>query len=99
MARGRKFVPLRLSPLDFLLLAVVAAFAIRYVPGWSNGVLLFIVAAIGIPILERTSQLQKLALANWDSNDFAAFLPPRVAQFRVDLQLIAARLQRFVGHA
>jgi competence protein ComEC len=60
-------------------------------------VCVLIVAAIGIPILERTSQLQKQALANWDSSDFAAFLPPRVAQFRVDLQFIAARLARFVG--
>ena len=56
-----------------------------------------IVAAIGIPILQRTSQLQKQALANWDSNDYAALLPPRVAQFRVDLQFIASRLARFVG--
>jgi len=55
------------------------------------------VAAIGIPILQRTSQLQKQALANWDSNDYAALLPPRVAQFRVDLQFIASRLARFVG--
>jgi competence protein ComEC len=56
-----------------------------------------IVAAIAIPILQRTSQLQKRALANWDSNDYAALLPPRVAQFRVELQFIAARIRRFVG--
>jgi competence protein ComEC len=56
-----------------------------------------IVAAIGIPILQRTSQLQKQALANWDSNDYAALLPPRVAQLRVDLQFIAARAAHFVG--
>jgi len=56
-----------------------------------------IVAAIGIPILQRTSQLYKRALVNWDSNDYAALLPPRVAQFRVDLQLISSRLARFVG--
>jgi competence protein ComEC len=56
-----------------------------------------IVAAIGIPILQRTSQLQKQALSNWDSVSYAALLPPRVAQFRVDLQFIAARLARFVG--
>jgi competence protein ComEC len=55
------------------------------------------VAAIGIPILQRTSQLQKRALAHWDSRDYAAVLPPRVAQFRVDLRFIAARLARFVG--
>ncbi|PYX46120.1 MAG: hypothetical protein DMG79_17540 [Acidobacteria bacterium] len=48
-----------------------------------------IVAAIGIPMLQRTSQLQKRALMNWDSNDYAALLPPRVAQFRVELQLMA----------
>jgi competence protein ComEC len=59
-------------------------------------VCVLIVAAIGIPILQRTSQLQKQALANWDSRDYAAQLPPRVAQFRVDLQFIAARLARFV---
>jgi competence protein ComEC len=60
-------------------------------------VCVLIVAAIGIPILQRTSQLQKQALANWDSNDYAALLPPRVAQFRVDLQFIAARVALFVG--
>ena len=56
-----------------------------------------IVAAIAIPILQRSSQLYKQALANWDSNDYAALLPPRVAQFRVELQFIAARVRRFVG--
>jgi competence protein ComEC len=60
-------------------------------------VCVLIVAAIGIPILQRTSQLQKQALANWDSANYAVLLPPRVAQFRVDLQFIAARLARFVG--
>ncbi len=60
-------------------------------------VCVLIVAAIGVPILQRTSQLQKQALANWDSNDYAALLPPRVAQFRVDLQFIAARVAHFVG--
>lgn len=56
-----------------------------------------IVSAIGVPILERTSQLYRKALVNWDSNDYAAQLPPRVAQFRVDLQFIAQRYARFVG--
>lgn len=56
-----------------------------------------IVAAIAIPILQRTSQRQKQALVNWDSNDYAGLLPPSVAQFRVDLQFIAARITRFVG--
>jgi competence protein ComEC len=56
-----------------------------------------IVSAIGIPILERTSQLYRKALVNWDSNDYAAQLPPRVAQFRVDLQFMAQRMSRFIG--
>ena len=60
-------------------------------------VCVLIVAAIGAPILDRTSQLYKRALVNWDSRDYAVLLPPGVAQFRVDLQLIAARLARFVG--
>jgi competence protein ComEC len=60
-------------------------------------VCVLIVAAIGIPILQRTSQQQKRALAHWDSRDYAAVLPPSVAQFRVDLQFIAARIARFVG--
>ena len=60
-------------------------------------VCVLIVAAIAIPILQRTSQLQKQALSNWDSNNYAAQLPPRVAQFRVDLQFIAARVALFVG--
>ncbi len=60
-------------------------------------VCVLIVAAIGIPVLQRTSQLQKQALANWDSASYAVLLPPRVAQLRVDLQFIAARVARFVG--
>jgi len=60
-------------------------------------VCVLIVAAIGIPILQRTSQLHKQALTNWDSPNYAALLPPRVAQFRVDLQFIASRVAVFVG--
>jgi len=62
-------------------------------------VCVLIVAAIGIPILQRTSQLQKQALANWDSPDYAALLPPRVAQFRVDLQFLSSRFALFIGKA
>lgn len=34
--------------LDLLLVAVPVAIALRYVPGWQNGTLLFVVAALGI---------------------------------------------------
>lgn len=56
-----------------------------------------IVSAIGIPMLQRTSQLYKQALAAWDSPTYAATLPPSVAQFRLDLQIVAQRLARFVS--
>ena len=56
-----------------------------------------IVAAIGVPILQRTSQFYRQALANWESADYAALLPPKVAQLRVDLQFIASRVARFIG--
>jgi competence protein ComEC len=60
-------------------------------------VCVLIVAGIGIPILDRTSQLYKQALVHWDSNDYAVKLPPRVAQFRVELQMIASRFALFLG--
>jgi len=58
-----------------------------------------IVAAIGLPLVERTSGLYRKALAHWDADDYGALLPPQVAQFRVDLRLIAGRLARFVGRS
>jgi competence protein ComEC len=62
-------------------------------------VCVLIVAAIGLPLVERTSQLYRQALAHWDSDDYGPTLPPRIAQFRVDLRLIAERLARFLGRA
>jgi len=60
-------------------------------------VCVLIVAAIGIPILQRTSHVYRQALANWDSPAYARLLSPRVAQLRLDLQLIAGRIARFIG--
>jgi len=60
-------------------------------------VCVLIVAAIGIPILQRTSQVYRQALANWDSPAYARLLSPRVAEFRLDLQLIAGRIALFIG--
>ena len=56
-----------------------------------------IVAALGLPLIDRTSRLYRRALAHWDADDYGATLPPRVAQFRVDLRLIAGRLAPFIG--
>jgi competence protein ComEC len=56
-----------------------------------------IVAAIGLPCLDRTSQFYRRALAHWASADYGAVLPPRVAQFRLELRWIAARMAPFIG--
>ena len=56
-----------------------------------------IVAAIGLPLVERTSRLYRQALTQWDADDYGPSLPPRVAQFRLDLRLIASQLARFIG--
>ncbi len=60
-------------------------------------VCVLIVAAIGLPLVERTSQLYRQALAHWDADDYGPSLLPQVAQFRIDLRLIAERLARFLG--
>jgi competence protein ComEC len=60
-------------------------------------VCVLIVAAIGLPLVERTSQRYRRAVAHWDSDDYGPSLPPRIAQFRLDLRLIARRLARFLG--
>ncbi len=56
-----------------------------------------VVAAIGLPLLERTSRLYAQALAHWDANDYGSRLPPSVAQFRLELRMIAERIARFIG--
>jgi len=56
-----------------------------------------VVAAIGVPLVERTSRHYRRALAHWDADDYGPSLPPRVAQFRLDLRLIAQRIARFLG--
>ncbi|HST09493.1 MAG TPA: ComEC/Rec2 family competence protein, partial [Terriglobales bacterium] len=57
----------------------------------------FIVAGIAVPVLERTSQPYLHGLRNLESTDFDRTLPPRVAQMRLDLRLIAQRLAGLVG--
>ncbi len=57
----------------------------------------FIIAGIGAPILERTTLpyargLRLLRVASYDLH-----VAPEVAQFRLDLRMIAGRLRRFVG--
>jgi competence protein ComEC len=47
-------------------------------------------------VLERTSAPWRRALNNFDAVGYDAALPPRLAQFRLDLRLLAGRLSRFV---
>jgi len=56
-----------------------------------------IVAALAIPLTERTSQLYRQALSATMNEQYATALPPKVAQFRLDLRLVAGRLSRFLG--
>ncbi len=58
----------------------------------------FIIAGIGSPILERTTLpyargLRLLRVASYDLH-----VAPAVAQFRLDLRMIAGRLKRFIGN-
>jgi competence protein ComEC len=57
----------------------------------------FIVAAIAVPVLERTSQPYLRGLRHLDSTDYDRTLPPRVAQMRLDLRLVAGRLAVLLG--
>src|SRR5262249_52801495 len=57
----------------------------------------FIIAAIAAPLLERTSQPYIRGLRLLGSSDFDRTLPPRVAQMRLDLRLLADRLEGRVG--
>lgn len=54
-----------------------------------------ILAAIGVPVLARTSAPYRKGLLHLYSPSFDLQLLPRVAQFRLDLRLIAGRLARF----
>jgi competence protein ComEC len=57
----------------------------------------FIIAGIGAPILERTTlpYARGLRLLSAASYDF--HVTPKVAQFRIELRMVAARLKRFLG--
>ncbi len=55
------------------------------------------IAGIGVPIIERTSQPYRRALRLLDSVAYDLSFAPRLAQFRLDLRLIAGRLRRFLG--
>ncbi len=56
-----------------------------------------VIAGIGTPIFERTTQPLSQALRNLDSVAYDSALAPALAQVRLDIRMIAGRLQRFLG--
>jgi len=56
-----------------------------------------IIAAIGVPLGERTLQPFSAAVKNLNLVAYDFGLPPEIVQFRLDLRMIAGRLRRFVG--
>jgi competence protein ComEC len=56
-----------------------------------------LIVAVGIPILERTSQPYHRGLMYLDSVRYDISLSPKVAQFRLDLRMVAGRLGHFIG--
>jgi ComEC/Rec2-related protein len=55
----------------------------------------WLVAAAGAPILERTTQPFARGSRHVDSISYDFVLPARVVQFRLDVRMVAGRLQRF----
>jgi len=57
----------------------------------------FIIAAIGAPILEQTTLPYARGLWLLRAASYDLHVAPRVAQFRLDLRMIGGRLARFLG--
>src|SRR5258707_8139789 len=58
---------------------------------------LLAITGICLPILERSSTPYRSALHHLDSTGYDLALEPKIAQFRLDLRLIAGRLGQFGG--
>lgn len=56
-----------------------------------------VIAGIGIPLLERTSQPYARGLRQLDTLACDRTASPKIAQFRLDLRMIVQRIGRFVG--
>ena len=58
---------------------------------------ILIITGIGTPILQRTTQPILSAVQNPGSTAYDFALPAKLVQFRLDLRMMAERLQRFLG--
>jgi competence protein ComEC len=56
-----------------------------------------VIAGIGTPLLQRTTQPLSRSLRNLDSTSYDIVLAPSLAQVRLDIRMIAGRMQRFLG--
>jgi competence protein ComEC len=56
-----------------------------------------LIAGVGVPLLERTTLSYSRGLRLLRATSYDMHVEPAVAQFRLDLRLIAERLARFVG--
>ena len=56
-----------------------------------------VIAGIAVPLMERIAQPYRRGLRHLDSVTYDIQLGPRVAQLRLDMRLLAGRLQRFFG--
>jgi competence protein ComEC len=54
------------------------------------------IGGVGMPLLERTLERRRRALVFLESTDYDLQLEPRMAQWRLDLRLIAGRLAQFI---
>lgn len=59
---------------------------------------LFAITGISVPLLERTSNRYRAALAHFDSTAYDLNIDPRIAQLRLDMRLVVDRLARFTGN-
>ncbi len=55
-----------------------------------------LIAGVGVPILERTVGPYARGLGSLDSIAYDRSLPPKVAQFRIDLRMILRRIEQLV---
>ena len=60
---------------------------------------LLAITGISLPILERTSAPYRSALKHLETTGYDLGLEPKLAQFRLDLRLVAGRLQKFIGES
>jgi competence protein ComEC len=88
-----------LNATGFAALVVLVLFpAALYEPGFQLTFLaLLAITGISLPILERTSTPCRSALKHLDTTGYDLGLEPKLAQFRLDLRLVAGRLQQFIG--